>query len=317
MKRVIFICAVALTLYSCTKKEQNVEYGPTVMTKLAPARVADAYIKKVESVSYDEVNGKDYADYEEVAPPPALKSSVKFTAPVINKPIFQKKKIIKDGRMGLQVENLVKAKQQIDTLVKALGGYYASENLRNSDTESGYELTIRIPVDRFEQFVTAQEASKNKILYKEVSARDVTEEFIDLETRLNSKRTALIRYNEIMKKASTMKDIVSLQDAIRELEEEIESTEGKLRYLTDCVDYSTLSLTLGTSKDFVYQPPKRDNFWEKFKESVVEGWFGLVDFVLSLFSIWPFLTSTIVAFIFIRLRIKRWWKKRKARRAQQ
>jgi hypothetical protein len=120
-----------------------------------------------------------------------------------------------------------------------------------------------------------------------------------------------------MKKASTMKDIVSLQDAIRELEEEIESTEGKLRYLTDCVDYSTLSLTLGTSKDFVYQPPKRDNFWEKFKESVVEGWFGLVDFVLSLFSIWPFLTSTIVAFIFIRLRIKRWWKKRKARRAQQ
>ena len=141
MKRVIFICAVALALYSCTKKEQNVEYGPTVMTKLAPARVADAHIKKVESVSYDEVKGKDYADYEEVAPPPALKSSVKFTAPVINKPIVQQKKIIKDGRMGLQVENLVKAKQQIDTLVKALGGYYASENLRNSDTESGYELT--------------------------------------------------------------------------------------------------------------------------------------------------------------------------------
>ena len=47
MKRVIFICAVALALYSCTKKEQNVEYVPTVMTKLAPARVADAYIKKV------------------------------------------------------------------------------------------------------------------------------------------------------------------------------------------------------------------------------------------------------------------------------
>lgn len=305
MKRIIFICVVALALNSCTKRELNVEYGPTVMTKLPPAKVEDKCVLK------------SAASYDAKEAPPALKSSVKFTAPVVKSPAIFKKKIIKDGRMGLQVENLVKAKLQIDTLVKALGGYYANENLRNSDNESGYELTIRIPVDKFELFVTAQESSKNKILYKEVSARDVTEEFIDLETRLNSKRNALNRYNEIMKKASTMKDIVSLQEAIRELEEEIESTEGSLRYLKDCVDYSTLNLTLGTSKDFVYQPPKRDSFWEKFKESVVEGWFGLVDFVLSLFSIWPFLISAIAAILFIRLRIKRWWKKRKERKGNQ
>ena len=52
-----------------SKQEKTVEYGPTVMTKLAPAKVEDKHIKKVESVE----------------PPPALKSSVKFTAPVIKK----------------------------------------------------------------------------------------------------------------------------------------------------------------------------------------------------------------------------------------
>jgi len=290
-KSMLFLLLIGLV--ACGKKEMRVEYGPTVMTKLLPARVQDSHIKKVESVE----------------PPPALKSSVRFEAP---NPVIQKK-IIKDGRMGLQVKDLQVAKQQIDTLLKSLGGYYANENLKNDNNESGYDLTIRIPEANFEKFVVSTETGSCKVLYKEISARDVTEEFADLETRLASKRNALARYNEIMKKANVMKDIVEIEEAIRNLQEEIESSEGRLRYLNDCVNYSTLSLTISTEKDFAYQPAKRDSFWEKFKESVVEGWFGLVDFTLGMFNLWP-LWLAVVGLYFL---IRRWIIRLRARRKQK
>ena len=305
-KTMLFL--LLISLMACSKREAKEEYGPMCMTKLAPARVEDKHI-----ASFEDVNGKDCADIsvesenKSMSPPPALKSSVKFTAPdvtVTQKRVFHKK-IIKDGRLGLQVKDLQAAKHQIDTLVKSLGGYYANENLKNNNNESGYELTIRIPINNFEKFVGSVETGNSKVLYKEISARDVTEEFVDLETRLASKRNALTRYNEIIKKANAMKDIVQIEEAIRNLQEEIESSEGKLRYLNDCVNYSTLNLTISTEKDFAYKPVKRDNFWEKFKESVVEGWFGLIDFILGLFGLWPFLLLIVPLWMLIRRGIKR------------
>jgi hypothetical protein len=323
-KSMLFLLFIGLV--ACGKREMKEEYGAMCMKSLAPAEVKDSYIKKVESVSIaevqggDDVNGKDCADINEsanksIAPPPPLRNSVKFTAPNVTptqKRIIHKK-IIKDGRLGLQVKDLQVAKHQIDTLVKNLGGYYANENLKNSDNQGGYELTIRIPVSNFDKFVGSAESGNCKVLYKEISARDVTEEFVDLETRLASKRNALARYNEIMKKANAMKDIVEIEEAIRNLQEEIESSEGRLRYLNDCVNYSTLTLTISTEKDFAYKPEKRDSFWEKFKESVIEGWFGLVDFILELFGMWPYLILIIpVGFI-----TWRWVKKWKLRRQEK
>jgi hypothetical protein len=233
-------------------------------------------------------------------------------AEVRETPEINKKKIIKDGRLGLQTTNLENTKKQIDSLVKKVNGYYSKEDLRNSDNESGYDLTIRIPVVNFEKFIYSAETGGNKVLYKEISARDVTEEYVDLETRLSSKRSSLARYNEIMKKANSVKDIVAIEDAIRKLQEEIESTEGKLRYLNDCVDYSTLNLTISTEKEFSYKPPKRESFFEKFKQSIFDGWFALIDFILALFGMWPFLIIVTALYFLIR----KWFRKRRLRKQQ-
>ena len=62
-----------------------------------------------------------------------------------------RKKIIKNGRMGLKVKELGSAKNRIDSLVKAFSGYYASENFTNTDYESTYQLRIRIPCSGFEK----------------------------------------------------------------------------------------------------------------------------------------------------------------------
>ena len=223
-----------------------------------------------------------------VPPPPIDK---------IEKPAVIKKKIIKDGRLGLRVSELEKTKMRMDTLIKNHGGYYANESFNNSDWESLYNLKIRIPSENFEKLISDIETGDGEILYKEIDARDVTDQFIDLETRLENKRNYLKRYSDLLKKANSVKEILEIEEKIRGLEEEIESTTGRLKYLSDLVDFSTLDLTISKQKDFKYNPTKRDKFLERFKQSLSKGWFGFVDFVLFVIKIWPFwIIATLILY---------------------
>jgi hypothetical protein len=217
-----------------------------------------------------------------------------------------KKKIIKDGRLGLRVKELDNTKLRVDTLIRNYGGYYANESFNNTDWESTFNLKIRIPSANFEKFITAIESGDGEIEYKEIDARDVTDQFIDLETRLETKRNYLKRYNDLLKQAKSVKEILEIEEKIRGLEEEIESTTGRLKYLSDLVDYSTLDLTISKHKDFKYNPVNRDKFSERLKQSLSKGWFGFVDFLLFMIKIWPFwIIVTLILYFWRKLRRKR------------
>ncbi len=232
-------------------------------------------------------------------PPPPL---VEMDAPASN----VTKKIIKDGRMALKVQALTASKQYVDSLVQRFDAYYSREDLHKSRFEDTYSLTIRIPFTHFETFIARLESRIGEVQYKNLEARDVTAEFIDLETRLSNKRSYLIRYKELLKKAQTVKDILTIENEIRKIEEEIDSSEGRLKYLSDQVKYSTLQLDLNQEKEYVYIPKKADRFMERVKESFSGGWQGFISFTLLLVRLWPFLI-VLALLVF-------WWKRRRTRR---
>ena len=221
-----------------------------------------------------------------------------------------KKKIIKDGRLGIKVSNLKDSKINVDTLVKKLGGYYDKESLSNNDYSTDYDLKIRVPANNLEILINKIEQGEGEVSYKEIDARDVTEEFIDLETRLTNKQKYLAKYQEILKSAKSIKEILDIQEKIRGLEEEIESTTGRLKYLNDLVNYSTLELNISQKKDFKYSPENRGNFFEKLKQSISKGWYGLVDFILFILSNWAIL-------ILFSLLVYFWTKYRKRKKSKK
>lgn len=224
-----------------------------------------------------------------------------------------KKKIIKDGRLGMDVRNLSASKTNIDTIVRNLGGYYDNESLSNNDFATAYDLKIRIPSDKFEILIEKIESGEGEVSYKEIDARDVTEEFIDLETRLGNKQKYLTRYQELLRNAKNIKEILDIEEKIRVLEEEIESTTGRLKYLNDQVNYSTLELNISQKKAFKYTPPFRQNFFEKLKQSLSRGWYGFVDLFFFLLSNWAVL---ILLAVLIWLWIK-YRKRRKSRKQKE
>jgi hypothetical protein len=285
MKNIIQLLFILLLATSCHQSSS---------LKLEGYEGADSY-------SEEEIIPITRQESSNVAPPPM--------PPLKNKEVV-KKKIIKDGRIGLKVSDLELIKARVDSLVKSYAAYYSNENLNNTDWESSYNLTIRIPSLNFESFIHAIENGNGEILYKEIDARDVTDQFIDLETRLQNKRAYLKRYQELLKKARNVKEILEVEEKIRRLEEEIESTTGRLKYLSDLVDYSTLRLNIYKQKNFKYNPKKRGKFTERIKQSLSKGWFGFIDFLLFLLKIWPFLIiATLMVYGWKKIRNRKKEKK--------
>ncbi|HJW29279.1 MAG TPA: DUF4349 domain-containing protein, partial [Saprospiraceae bacterium] len=118
----------------------------------------------------------------------------------------------------------------------------------------------------------------------------------------------LDQYRSLLKTARSIEDILKVQEQIRALEEEIESVTGRLKYLSNQVDLSTLELTLTETKDYVYRPDRRINFIERFKEALSAGWHGFVNFILLMIGIWPFWLILIVLL---------WWWRQYERRKKR
>jgi hypothetical protein len=216
------------------------------------------------------------------------------------------KKLIKDGSLQIAVKNLKKSKTEVDSLVAKYKGYYSNESYNNTDNSDEYVLSIRIPSAHFEAFVKQVEAGAGDVIYKNIASRDVTEEYIDLETRLKNKEDHLQQFGELLKRARSIEDIVEIQDITRKIEEELESVQGRLKYLNNQIDYSTLYLTISKSNYNKYSQ-SHGNFFDQIKLALVKGWFGLVSFAIFIIKIWPFwIISGIIFYLY-----KKWIAKRK------
>jgi hypothetical protein len=250
-------------------------------------------------------------DYMAPPPPPPPSSDASYDAVNPQEPNLQMpssgitRKIIKDGQMEIRVKNLEQGKIQIDSLVKKFQGYYAEETFNNQDYSHDFSLKIRIPSEKFELFMAQAETAAGELIYKNVSSRDVTEEFIDLETRLKNKKNYLNRYGELLKQAKSVKDILEIEEKTRSIEEEIESTEGRLKYLNNQVDFSTLQLRITKKNDYTFIPQNEGNFIDRLWFSLAKGWYGLVALTLFVIRIWPFWIIVAVLYTLVRRVLRR------------
>ncbi|MCU0328503.1 MAG: DUF4349 domain-containing protein [Chitinophagales bacterium] len=211
-----------------------------------------------------------------------------------------KKKIIKDGSITVKTNDINKSKTHIDTLLRKFNAYYEKEELDKSDQQISYNLKVRVPAKSFEDLISNIEGGYGEIENKSIQARDVTEEFVDIETRLANKRAYLKRYIELLAKTTSIKDILDIEEKIRSLQEEIESTEGRLKYLIDQVAISTIDIELTKEIAYIYKSHSQFNFLERIKASLSNGWAFFVSFILWIISIWPFLLLSYIGFYLFR-----------------
>ncbi len=158
-------------------------------------------------------------------------------------------KVIRDGSVDLRIEpgSFGVSSAQIRQIAADLGGYVASgesrvEQFDDERYASGW-FTIRIPSDRFDDAVERVEALGERVSAS-LSSQDVTEEYVDLEGRLNYWREQEAFYARLMQEATTIEELVTVQTRMQDVLLNIEQIEGRLRYLDSRTDFATLTVGL-------------------------------------------------------------------------
>lgn len=210
-------------------------------------------------------------------------------------------KLIKNGRMGLEVDSLEPSKARLDSLMRMYRAYYGEERLENQYRSRAYNLLVRIPAKEFEAFIAALEKGRAKLLYKEIKTQDVSEKYLDLESRLSSKKAYLKRLRQLVAKAKDMETVLKIENQVRQIEEEIESVAGSLRYLSNRVTYATLELEI-SEKNGEKPILEGDSYFQKMLKAIVNGGNGIGSFVLVLLNIWPLGLIALLLFFLWRRR---------------
>jgi hypothetical protein len=215
------------------------------------------------------------------------------------------KKIIKNGDMKIQVGDIKKAQNQVHELIKKNSAYIQKEEFQNTDMDDNLTLIIRVPHKNFDALINSFSDGIGTVLSKNISSSDVTEEYTDTAIKLANKKIYLEKYRDMLKSAATTKDMLEIQENIRELEDEIDVAEGRLRFIDDRVNYSTLNLYLYKEK-VRSSTTSKIGFGSRFMDSLTEGWNSFVSFLLGMVSLWPF-------FLLIPIIIVLWrkWKSKK------
>ncbi|UFT99742.1 DUF4349 domain-containing protein [Radiobacillus kanasensis] len=194
------------------------------------------------------------------------------------------RKIIYTANLELEVKDYQTALSTIEDDVFSTGGYIVESSSYREEENLQGTITVRIPQEKFRDFLTTVEETGTKLVNKSVNGQDVTEEYVDLESRLASKQVVEKRLLQFMEKAEKTEDLLKISSDLAMVQEEIEQIKGRMKYLDNKSDLATVTIQLietsvnipGIEKDSL-------NTWEKTKEQFMNSVNGIIGFGSGLF----------------------------------
>lgn len=162
----------------------------------------------------------------------------------VNGKTLPERKVISTATLTMEVASAQVAINDITNITLETGGFISSSSISDigSNRKNGH-LTARVPQKSFYSTIEKIDALGTE-KYRQVSGQDVTEEFIDLDARLDNLQKQETRLQEILKMATTVKDIIEVEHELERVRGEVESLTGRLNYLNQSVEMSTISVNV-------------------------------------------------------------------------
>lgn len=171
------------------------------------------------------------------APPPVTKPDIDRdgvkSAPLATDAPHGQKYLIYTARITMAVYQVGPGLDLVERIGTDMGGYLSQKSDR--------EITIRVPRARFDEALKKVEASGD-VVHRDISARDVTDEFVDLDARLRNARAMRDRLQQLLAKAA-VKEALEIEKELGRITGDIESMEGKLKLLSDRISFATITVS--------------------------------------------------------------------------
>jgi hypothetical protein len=216
------------------------------------------------------------------------------------------RKITRNASLELTVENVLDSVQQVEGITIAAGGFVSSSSLAVTEGDEDEDIEtatvkIRVPADTYNDVISGLR-DIGEVRAQSSETQEVTQEYTDLQSRLRNLEATEGRYLDLLSRAETIPDILSLDDRLSSVRGEIEQVQGRVNVLDDLTDLATISVRLVLP--VVVEPAEGDGqgwaaeAWEKSWDAsqgvlVVVGTIAIATLV---FLPW-FLIPTVIAII--------------------
>lgn len=294
------VAVIVLLFVSCNGfKKETSEKNKTSVTEL---QLKQAEVNKTNFNDIAIMPGAATADSAAVAEPEPPKPFPQKTNNPVSK-IDWDKKIIKTANLKLELKNYKAYNDQIRKNVKTFGGYIAQEEQTQTDDRMENVVTIKVPVGQFEEAMNVLPGTNAKIIERKISSEDVTNEYVDIKSRLASRKQVLNKYIEFLKQAKNMDEVLQVQNEINEIQENIESAAGRSEYLSHSAAFSTINLTYYQLINGVTSSDNSSSFFYKLKDAFKKGLNWIGDVTIAFASVWPLgLLALCVLLVYKRMK---------------
>lgn len=211
--------------------------------------------------------------------------------------------VIKRGNLSLLVKETLKAVEEAKKIAENLGGFVLSSHTWYTDAQKERvqgEVVIKVPSDKFSEAIGELKDLAIKVVSEQTTGQDVTEEYVDLESRLKNLEATEEQFRAIMKRSGKISEILEVQRELTRVRNQIEVAKGRMKYLKESAAMATITVNIATEEEElpiveekwrlmkVVKAALRAlvRFWQKISGAVI--WFGVFfsPFILLGLLIW-------------------------------
>ncbi|KOG21120.1 DUF4349 domain-containing protein [Streptomyces viridochromogenes] len=181
--------------------------------------------------------------------------------------------IIRTASLTVQVKDVPKALDEARTTTENAGGYVGNETTTRD--EEGHEHTrvvLRVPVDRYAEVLTELEGA-GKLIERSAKAQDVTDQVVDVESRIKTQRASVARIRELMDQATRLSDVVTLEGELSSRQADLEALLAQQASLKDRTGLATITLSLSETP---VKKVAKDDDGPGFLDALAGGWDAFV-----------------------------------------
>ena len=232
------------------------------------------------------------------------------------------RKIIKNAEVSVLVEDSDIAIDRLTQVVNDVGGYIVSSRIwyqphLDGENYKYASITLGIPVDQFEVTLRRVRGLAVRVLDENASGEDVTDQFVDLQSRLTNLEATQARIKGFLEDATTVDEALRINQELAQIEAQIEEVKGRMNYLSDRSAFSTITVTISPELPEIVTPtptptptPKPwtpADTLDDATDTLVKSYQGIIEFAIWLFvAVLPILTppALVIWLIFKLVRRK-------------
>src|SRR5215510_7751314 len=212
------------------------------------------------------------------------------------------RKVIQNAEMTIETDKPEEGQQKIGVIAEKHGGFVVISESKHNEAASQnvasteVNIVVRVPAQKFQATIDEIRAVGGRILHEKSSGDDVTEEYIDLEARIRTKKALETQFLEIMKQARRISDAMEVQTQLAGVRTEIERLEGRRRFLENQSALSTINIALHTPIQVVAAATR--GFFYDLKAAFGNGvdmgsgiFLGVIQFVIVMIPVMLFIVA--------------------------